>query len=257
VKDLAVLVMSCDAYADLWEPFYRCFERYWPDCPCPIYHVGNHRPAPRANVESILVGDDAGWSAALRRALQSVQEPYLIIFPEDRLITEPVSTALIARMLDAAQRLGASSISLEASPLPDHGLTDPELATLIGAFQPGTLYSASTVAGLWNRDAMFDVARDDEDAWQFEIRGSTRTRTGFFATYEPAIKTFNAVVKGVLHPDALRHFRAVGCDPATFSRPIMPFGGRLLLPVHEMRSWLLLRIPSRWRARIRRWFIDT
>lgn len=41
--DVAVVVASCDAYADLWEPFFRLFRRYWPDCPYPVYLGSNFR----------------------------------------------------------------------------------------------------------------------------------------------------------------------------------------------------------------------
>ena len=33
----SVLVPSCDAYADLWIPFFALFWRYWSDCPFPVY----------------------------------------------------------------------------------------------------------------------------------------------------------------------------------------------------------------------------
>ena len=38
-SELAIVVMSCDRYADMWEPFIRCFEQYWPDCPYEKYLV--------------------------------------------------------------------------------------------------------------------------------------------------------------------------------------------------------------------------
>ena len=36
MKDVSVLVMSCDAYSDIWEAFNTLFKRYW-DCPYKVY----------------------------------------------------------------------------------------------------------------------------------------------------------------------------------------------------------------------------
>ena len=34
--DCTLLVNSCDAYSDLWEPFFKMLGVHWPDCPYPI-----------------------------------------------------------------------------------------------------------------------------------------------------------------------------------------------------------------------------
>ena len=36
-NSVSILINSCDAYEDIWEPFFRCFSENWPDCPYPIY----------------------------------------------------------------------------------------------------------------------------------------------------------------------------------------------------------------------------
>ncbi len=35
-SEVTVLINSCDAYSDLWEPFFKLFSIYWPDCPYEI-----------------------------------------------------------------------------------------------------------------------------------------------------------------------------------------------------------------------------
>ncbi len=41
-SELAILVCSCDKYADVWEPFFKLFFKFWPDCPYPIYLLSNY-----------------------------------------------------------------------------------------------------------------------------------------------------------------------------------------------------------------------
>ena len=33
----AILIVSCDKYSDLWDPFFKLFFKFWPDCPFNIY----------------------------------------------------------------------------------------------------------------------------------------------------------------------------------------------------------------------------
>jgi hypothetical protein len=33
---IAIPVVSCDKYSDLWQPFFALFDRFWPDCPLDI-----------------------------------------------------------------------------------------------------------------------------------------------------------------------------------------------------------------------------
>ncbi len=34
---MKILVLSCDNYSDLFEPFHYCIEKYWPEHPEIIY----------------------------------------------------------------------------------------------------------------------------------------------------------------------------------------------------------------------------
>jgi len=40
---IAVLVVSCDKYADLWPPFFQLFLRFWPECPFSVYLISNQK----------------------------------------------------------------------------------------------------------------------------------------------------------------------------------------------------------------------
>ena len=35
-KDLTIFVNTSDNFEDCWEPFFKLFKLYWPDCPYPI-----------------------------------------------------------------------------------------------------------------------------------------------------------------------------------------------------------------------------
>ena len=36
MNDVTVLVNTSDGFADCWQPFFKLFSTFWPDCPYPI-----------------------------------------------------------------------------------------------------------------------------------------------------------------------------------------------------------------------------
>src|SRR5512139_519426 len=99
MPEVAVLVVSCDDYSDLWNPFFENFWRNWPDCPYPVYLGANHRQYSDSKVRSILVGDDHGWGRGLRLMLDRIRSSRVILFLEDFLILQPVSSSQVEKMV--------------------------------------------------------------------------------------------------------------------------------------------------------------
>lgn len=169
---VAVVVSSCDAFADVWEPFFALFRRYWPDCPYPVYLITNHRRYLTDRVTSIQVGDDQKWASNLRVAVEKIPAPILLYLQEDYLLMKPVSTRRIARYVTVLEETQASYLRLYPSPGPDQplpGYTD------VGLITPGAEYRASLQAALWRKTALAAVLRDGESGWQMESLGSRRS----------------------------------------------------------------------------------
>ena len=52
----AVLILSCDKYADIWTTFFAFFFKYWPDCPFTIYLASNEKQFEHDRVVTIRKG---------------------------------------------------------------------------------------------------------------------------------------------------------------------------------------------------------
>jgi hypothetical protein len=73
-NDTALLVISCDKYADLWEPFLYFFNKNWPDCPLDKYFIANEKSVPDPHFKTIQLKDDISWSDNLIKALNQLQQ---------------------------------------------------------------------------------------------------------------------------------------------------------------------------------------
>jgi len=174
-ENIAVLIISCDKYCDLWKPFFTLFFRYWTDCPFQLYLVTNHLCYNDRRVTCITVGDDHDWSSSLRKALKIIPSRFLIILLEDYLLNAAVDTH---RILEYVKYMGSkhatclqlfrfSPIIGPVRPSDDH----PD----IGYLDRGTPYRVSLQAAIWDKQDIDRLLQDGESAWQFEMEGTVRS----------------------------------------------------------------------------------
>src|SRR4051812_28550474 len=79
----AILVISCDRYADLWPHFFGCFFEYWPDCNYRLFLGTNRLRYEDPRVTTICVGEDRDYSSNLTAMLAEINEEWVIVFVED------------------------------------------------------------------------------------------------------------------------------------------------------------------------------
>ena len=83
MKNMAILVCSCDKYEDVWNPMFEMFYKFWPDCPYDVYLLSNNKTYNHDRVKTITTGDDVSWSKAFRKAINEINEEYVLIIMED------------------------------------------------------------------------------------------------------------------------------------------------------------------------------
>jgi hypothetical protein len=98
-ENLAIVVFSCDAYSDLWDNFFDCFNQFWPDNKFQIYLVNNNKLYDRFGVNVINAGD-GDWSTRCRIALNSIESKYFLLFLEDYFICEKVDSFEIDKVFE-------------------------------------------------------------------------------------------------------------------------------------------------------------
>lgn len=248
-QSVAVLVVSCDKYADLWEPFFDLFFRYWSDCPYHVYLLSNTGTEEIVGVRGIPVGPDASWSDGLLRALAQIEEDYVLLFLEDLLLTEPVNSARVETVLDWLISSQGNYIRLNGFPPPDVAVTDT-----VGAVAPGTVYRTATVLSVWRRQVLAELLRPGESAWDFETAGSVRSEAleGFYSTRSNYISVMNAVIKGKWQRTALRKTKLLCLGFEVGARPVLNRREQVALWLRIRGNHLLYRVPVAWRKPIRR-----
>jgi hypothetical protein len=235
----AVLVVSCDAYRDVWGPFFTLFFRFWGDCPYPVFLGSNFETYPDKRVIPLGIGADRDWSSNLHQMLERIPLEGILLLQEDFLFDRPVSTGRIEQYLGYAWEKGAGCLRLMPIPGPDLPCADN---ADLGEIRKGAEYRVSLQAAWWKKDSLAAVAQPGESPWQFETLGSRRS-DGLDAPFlslrdnvEYPLDYFTtAVVRGFWEPAALDLCRRERVPVDLRSRPVLPMDMRL---ERALRRWI-------------------
>lgn len=246
----SVLVSSCDAYSDLWTPFFTLFWRHWPNCPFPVYLGTNFAECKHPRVRTLHAGTDESWSANLSSFLARLQSEYVLLLLEDFFFTQRVNTQTIETYIAALDELGGATLRLRPNPPPDGRVPGYEPLGSVDARAP---FRVSAQAGIWNRRDLQALLRSGESAWEFERNATERSRSrsgGFYCVRKPVIHYMHVVERGRWFRHAARRFGGaqIGCDFQ--ARGIVPYGETMKKRMHSaMRAIANRAVVLRLQAR--------
>lgn len=248
--DCTLLVASCDAYSDLWEPYFALISRYWPDCPFPIALITENKRPNLGRVRALHLGQGLDWSSLLLRALDAVSTPYVLLSLEDFFLRRTVDTQRVIALLDALKRENLNMLRL----IPRPGPKGRRLKGLYGGIAPHTPYRVSTQAALWRVTVLRQLLLPGESAWQFEVNGSKRSSLyqGFASVWDAAIPYRHHVVeRGRWFPWAAFRFRRLQIGVDLKARPVMSAVETSRWVFNKLTAGIVTRIPSSMRAKLK------
>ena len=196
MNELAILILSCDKYADLWDGFFHQLNKTFPT-KLKKYLVSNHLDFASQNVSNLMViknGDDTNWSGNLIKVLSKIPEKKVFIILEDIYIASQVDLDVFDQMQSYLFKMDAQHIKYMSSPR----ATLP-VSVSFSAYEIGMPYLVSA-CGIWDREYLSTLLIDGENAWDFEVNASYRAKYSaktFFAPNRPLFTYKNMVEKGL------------------------------------------------------------
>ncbi len=258
-KDICILVLSCDAYADLWDDFFNLRDLYWKDPSIRWYLVTESKIYDRNNVTTIHCGKELNWAGRFREALMLVDTPYIGIYLEDYFITDYVDIDrinILVKMMkeNNIQYINVSDVFKSIINLPNKEYFADNLIK-IPAHQP---YGISTESAIWEKAFLLEKLGDtDYSAWQFEIDRckealSIEGLKGLILCDEKQVfnvSTTPVVIQGMFYPDAVREFKERGYEINTTHRALMPWKQVLLYKLKvRLANVKFMRKQLKWLA---------
>ena len=195
---IAILIISCDKYSDLWEPCTKIFNKFWPDCSFDRYILTNFKEHDVDGFKSIQIGQDKSWSHGLKLALSHLEYKYDYVFTmvEDYYFIEKIDNKYINEMFNLVEKENGDFLSLFRLPSKLERINK-----FFGRLENNIPYRQSVGFTLWKIRTLYNILDEDENAWEFEKRGVIRgfAYSNFFGSFKN-YKVLNLVVKGKIVP---------------------------------------------------------
>jgi len=173
-----VLVNSCDAYADLWDPFFLLFTKYWGDCPYPI--VLNTETLQYNNdqldIKCINYSDpnSTGYGYRIIKCLEKISTPFVILLLDDFFFRKKVDQAKLSQLLTW---INVDS-SITCFNLDEINDSYDKVSTEYPGFVQRSIFGKSRYnlqASLWRKESLSNAWKPRESPWQWEVYGNWRS----------------------------------------------------------------------------------
>jgi hypothetical protein len=202
-NNACVIIMSCDKYSDLWQPFFHFFNKYWPDCPFNIYLSTNSKNFNQPKLTVLKSGTNSNWSDEALVNLKKINYKYIVYLQDDYLFLKKVNTKAILSLIEKMELYNCHYLRLFPSPGPDALFT---LDNSLGLISENAAYRTSLQAAIWHKPTLEKIIKPGENSWEFEINSPARSK-GFLFLSVPLNKKIN--IKQQLFPITYYYLTAV------------------------------------------------
>ena len=226
---VAFMVVSCDKYSDLWDPFFHAFRKYWPDCPYRVYLLTNHKDYDAPGVTVLKIGDDRSYADNLRVGMAQISEPWVILFLEDVFLSEPVDTRRFQSIIAEAQSIPVGYLKIS----PDLPLSyENGAGREIGPIPKGVRYRSAIGLSLYKAETLDKLLTPGASAWDLDTSTISNDLDEPFyaltsrATKNPPLHWVHGVIKGSWYWEAIPFLKKEGFADLLKGRPklaIKPF----------------------------------
>ncbi len=246
---VAFMVVSCDKYADLWDPFFHCLQKYWPDCPYAVYLLTNHKTYDAPDVTVVNIGEDRSYSDNLRSALSQISEPWVILWLEDVFISERVDTQRFEAIIAEAQSIPVGYLKIS----PDLPLSYADAAGQeIGPIPKGVRYRSAIGLSLYNVETLKKLLTPEASAWDLDTSTiSNELEEPFYAltskaARRPPIIWAHGVIKGRWYWPAIGFLRREGFGHILAGRARLGIKAFLYIRAFKLHNFMFRALKKHW-----------
>ena len=179
----AIYLSTCDSYSDCWIPFISLFTTYWPNYQGVVYLSSEYKdtgelssrvkPMKICSSRNISPTKRIPWSLFTRWALEAIPHDIILFLQEDFFLRGPVDEIAIENFV----KLMTEHPEIECIHLTDQcgKGSIPSPFPHLDQMLTKRPYRISCQAALWRKEELLSILRDKENAWEFEIFGSSRS----------------------------------------------------------------------------------
>lgn len=210
-----ILVASCDKNADLFYPFYKCLEKYWPNHPEVVYSTENVANPYYRTISKAY--DLQQWTRRIRETICELDCDFVVLMGDDIFLRESFP---VAEVENKAILVKGKVACLHMEKPFDKASIPYKNGTLIR--NPQGKYQTTVSFGFWDKHALIDLLSiGDYNPWVYEEINATLgyfflvTENGLVDWWFEDKKTgrkWSPIRKGKWNPGVVDFFKKEGIN---------------------------------------------
>ena len=247
-KKLAIVGIFYDGYYDVWEDFLELKERFWKDCPYPLYIINQSQKLSfkkEYNVTVINAGVDAEYSKKVQTAIEKVDADYLLLLLEDFFMSHEISGGVFDETIKFMKEhdINYYSMPLSEFMVIGDGKNYNGINYLFDV-SPKKNYTLNCQPAIWEKDFLRrSIGTGNYNAWIFEgiyIKSQKAHTEEFLKQCKIDSRNIlglrHGVLQGYLFPDLVKFYSSIGYKLKN-KRPILPYSIRI-------KRWIRFHMPA-------------
>jgi hypothetical protein len=173
MKSCSIVILSTDAYSDLWPACCALHRKYWSDCPWPRFLASDTKPTDFEGFGTVGVGQTGlSWSECARRILSQIESDTVLLMLDDFFLTGAVNTQRVTDLYQRMKHHRAAYLRLVPHKQYMRRLSGEQS---LGEHINGLPYRSSLQAAFWDTAVLRKLLVGEENPWQFELFGGLRS----------------------------------------------------------------------------------
>tara|TARA_Y100000389_G_scaffold197646_1_gene232653 strand:+ start:1127 stop:1990 length:864 start_codon:yes stop_codon:yes gene_type:complete len=244
--DIGLVVLSSQAYKELWPIFFKSWNKYHPKIKIKKYIISSEENFINKKynfkvVSGVRVNKNSTWSARIRAALKKVNHKNLFFSTEDMIFYKNGNLSLINDFFEFYYN--NSLLYLKSSPTPP--ILNNKINKKFVRDTSWALHQVSLQPALINKNFLIDNLINDDDSRTFEERASYKNRNNkkIFTSREEIFPYKEIVIGGKIIKGSESLFKNVKLKlPKKLN--IMSFYENLKFMIFKkFKAWLLYKFP--------------
>lgn len=160
--DCSLLVLSCDSYEDLWQPFFQLKDKYWEDCKFETYIATETKSCKYAKALKYNYPIEQ-WTTRIRKSLEEISTKYVLIMDGDFFIRNYVDQKRIDYVL---KNFNDNTAFFNFEKEYDNNNVECGLDGFKKRING--ICKISCQAGIWNREKLIKLLNVSCSPWEWE-----------------------------------------------------------------------------------------
>jgi len=177
MKELSIIISSCNRYHYLWDIQLQLFDKYWGDCPYNIYYVSENSELPTIstnlklhnfNVKNAPMGA-SDWSYMLQNVLKYVESEYVLYMQEDYIFTNHIHNLRFESVFKYIKTNDINYLRFYTGPPGNGKICNIDTNTSIREILPESSWRGNLMLALWKKNTLLSLVNGlNITPWQFE-----------------------------------------------------------------------------------------